>query len=345
MRAGVSNGRPSQICAQCGVRRDAIGTECHAGFTEDGSSQNPFAGFKSTSMISALDQLKRLARIPNVPVLLEGESGTGKTMVARHLHALSPRASGPYQHVVLAELDDQLANSELFGHVKGSFTDARDHRPGAFVSAQSGTIFFDEIGKASLCVQRKLLHAIEHGEIRPVGSDRTLRIDVRVIAASNVPIAELVTAEEFLSDLYARLETFRVQLPPLRDRRADIPLLVERYLTEHTSAMNADAPQLAIEASLMQALQCAPWPNNLRQLSSTIKRLIIEADDADEITVEHCKGSLTWLAELCGEPQELSDVSIARAMAATGNNKSAAARMLGVHRTTVHRALNRKRGA
>lgn len=296
-------------------------------------------------MLAALDQLIRLARNPDVPVLLEGESGTGKTMVARHLHALSPRALGPYQHVVLAELDDQLANSELFGHLKGAFTDAREHRPGAFVSAQSGTIFFDEIGKASRAIQRKLLHAVEHGEIRPVGSDRTVKVDVRVVAASNVPIADLVEAGEFLSDLYARLESFRVHLPPLRQRRADIPLLIEHYLMQHSRDRRSDGSPPIVESSLMRALVLAPWPNNLRQLSSTILRLVVEADGAEEITAEHCRGHLRWLADLCGKSHELSDAAIASAMAASDNNKSAAARTLGVHRTTLHRALNRRRAS
>ena len=168
---------------------------------------------------------------------------------------------------------------------------------------------------------------------------------MRVVAASNVPVADLVEMSTFLPDLYARLETFRVQLPALRDRRADIPLLVARYLAEHASEVSPDSAPPTIEASLMRALQHAQWPNNLRQLSSTIQRLIIEADGADEITAEHCRGCLTWLADLCGEPHESTDVRVERAMAATGNNKSAAARTLGVHRTTVHRALKRKRGA
>ena len=277
-------------------------------------------------------------------MLLEGESGTGKTMVARYLHSLSPRSSGPYQQIVLAELDDALANSELFGHVKGAFTDAHDSRQGSFVSAHGGTIFFDEIGKASRAVQRKLLHAIEHGEIRPIGSDRTVRVDVRVIAASNVPVAELVERLEFLPDLYARLEGCRVYLPPLRERRADIPPLVERYLADQARAIRSDWHAPTIEASLMEALRSAPWPNNMRQLDVTIRRLVIEADGADEICFDHCRGSLAWLADHRGSGVDLSDRSIERAMAEAGNNKSLAARILRVHRTTLHRALRRKDG-
>jgi DNA-binding NtrC family response regulator len=345
MRAAGLRGSGPRTCVRCRIHPDAIGVECRAGFAANGSLRNPFAEIKSASMLSVLEQLKRLARDPDVPVLLEGESGTGKTMVARYLHALSPRACGPYQHVVLAELDDDLASSELFGHVKGAFTGAHDSRAGCFVSAHTGTIFLDEIGKASLSVQRKLLHAIEHGEIHPVGSDRTVRVDVRIIAASNVPAAYLVETSKFLPDLYARLEAFRVYLPPLRERREDIPLLVERYLAEHARAIRSDGGQSTIDANLVRALECAPWPNNMRQLSTTIRRLMIEADGAPEITFEHCRGNLAWLAGRRRNVVDLSDANIERVMAETGNNKSAAARKLGVHRTTLLRALRRKGSA
>ncbi len=213
-----------------------------------------FAAFRSAPMVRALDELGRLASDRDVPVLIEGESGTGKTLLARYVHALSPRSEGPFQHVLVAALDDALASSELFGHVVGAFTDARRDRPGYFALANRGTLFLDEIGKASLSVQRKLLHAIEHGEIHPIGSDVTLRIDTRVVAASNVPIADLVTGGEFLPDLYARIESFRVRLPPLRERRADIELLVNSCVVEHAHALGlTNVP--SVDDTLMHALR------------------------------------------------------------------------------------------
>ncbi len=306
---------------------------------EQETSRILFAGFRSTSMLRALEQLERLARDPEVPILLEGESGTGKTLIARHLHALSPRARGPFQPVVLASVDDSIAGSELFGHVPGAFTDARQKRAGCFVSAHQGTLFLDEVGKASPSVQRKLLHVIEHGEIRPLGSDRTARVDVRIIAASNIPVADLVASSAFLPDLYARLETFRVRLPPLRERRADIPLLVERCLAEHTRARGGDEWRPTIDDELMRALELAPWPNNVRQLSATIRRLMLDADGAPRITFAHCTGALAWLGHARTEKSVLSTARIKQALGECRNNKSLAARKLGVHRTTLYRAL------
>lgn len=329
-------------CVADSTGRGAIDAARDAVAREQETAQILFAGFRSTSMLRALEQLERLARDPEVPILLEGESGTGKTLLARHLHALSPRARGPFQPVVLASMDDSLAGSELFGHVAGAFTDARQKRAGAFVSAHQGTLFLDEVGKASLSVQRKLLHVIEHGEIRPLGSDRTVHVDVRIITASNIPIDDLVASAAFLPDLYARLETFRVRLPPLRERRADIPLLVERCLVEHTRALGADGWRPTIDDELMRALQLASWPNNVRQLSATIRRLMVDSDGASRITFAHCTGALAWLARARTEKGTLRAASAKRAIADCGNNKSLAARTLGVNRATLYRALDRQ---
>ncbi|MGH7653510.1 MAG: sigma 54-interacting transcriptional regulator [Gemmatimonadaceae bacterium] len=293
-------------------------------------------------MKGALAELERLARNPTVPILIEGETGTGKTMVARHLHEISPRAAGPFAHVMLAGLDDSLANSDLFGHVPGAFTGALGLRKGIFASAQHGTIFFDEIGKASRAVQQKLLTAIEQREIRPVGSDCIMHVDTRVIAASNVPLADAVAAGEFLPDLYARIRTFRVTIPPLRKRRADIPLLVERFVAEHIREDGAaDVP--TVSAELMHAFVTADWPHNVRELSATIQWLLIAADGAAELTLDHCRGPLSWL--VAGEePGPLTAEQAERALAEANGNVSQAARILGKDRSTLYRALHRPTG-
>jgi DNA-binding NtrC family response regulator len=227
-------------------------------------------------------------------LLIEGESGTGKTYFARELHLASERAAGPFEYVVLSALDDSLASSELFGHVEGAFTDARRSRAGRFATARGGTLFLDEIGKASAAVQQKLLHAVEYGEIRPVGADRDVRVDVRIIAASNVPLEQLVLGERFLPDLHARLNAFRVRLPPLRERRADIPAFVEQFVVAHALALGYPRTP-SIHPDLMAALQRAPWPNNVRQLDSTLLRLLVDVDGAGELRLEHCVDDLSYL--------------------------------------------------
>jgi len=237
-------------------------------------------------------------------------------------------------------LDDSLASSELFGHVAGAFTDARRNRAGHFVSANGGTLVLDEIGKATRGVQQKLLHAVEYGEIRPVGSDRDVRVDVRLVLATNVSLQRLVEEDEFLPDLYARVAMFRVVLPPLRERRADIPLLVERYVANHAPGCGyAGSP--VVDPALMRALQCATWPHNLRQLDATVHRILVEAEGADAIALEHCVDDLSYLqggaGARAGLDAERVDLALSRAGSVSG-----AARILGVDRTTVHR-FQRKR--
>ena len=293
--------------------------------------------FRSAAYSRAIRELERFAGHPDVPLLIEGESGTGKTLIARRLHKISPRRAGRFETVVLSALEDSLAGSELFGHVAGAYTDARSSRSGMFTLAHRGTLFLDEIAKASLTIQQKLLHAIEYGEVRPLGSDRVVRVDSRVMAASNVSLESHVTAGRFLPDLYARLATFRVSLPPLRERQADIPVLVRHYMELHTSRLGRRVP--AIDAQLMNALQRAEWPYNLRQLDATILRLVIEAEDSDVISLDHCRGVLSYLTTNGPVAQDLSPHDVEVAVARSGNNVSQAASSLGVARTTVYRKL------
>lgn len=294
--------------------------------------------FPSQAFQRVMSQLERFARDPHATVLLEGESGTGKTTLSRYVHRASPRAAAPYQHVVLSTLDDGLAGSELFGHVIGAYTDAKSSRAGHFVSANGGTIFLDEIGKASLSVQQKLLHVIEYGEIRPIGSDREIRLDVRIVAAANVALEKMVTQGTFLSDLYARLSSFRVRLPSLRERRADIPILVHAYVAAHAARCGRlQVPE--IDEPLMHALQGAPWPNNLRQLDATVHRLLVEADGAAVITLDHCRDDLSYLT---GHARSLTADVVDDALTSAGT-VSGAARILGVDRGTVYRFQRKRR--
>jgi DNA-binding NtrC family response regulator len=297
--------------------------------------------FRSIKYREVMEQLERFARAGRAPILIEGESGTGKTEIARRLHKLSSRATAPFQYIVLSAVDDNLVGSELFGHVTGAFTDARYNRAGLFASAASGTLFLDEIGKASHAVQQKLLHAVECGEIRPIGSDRDVRVDVRIVAASNVPLARLAADDRFLPDLYARLNAFRIELPPLRKRREDIPILVEHFIRlRSVDAGYEQAPR--VHPALLAALKNAPWPNNLRQLDGTVFRLLVDAQGARELRLEHCRDDLAYLRDVVESAEEALSARCAEdAIARAGGSVSGAARLLGVNRTTVQRARKR----
>lgn len=302
-------------------------------------SEKSDLSFPSAAYRRVLAQLERFARDGSATILLEGESGTGKTTLARFIHARSPRAARPFQQVVLSTIEDPLAASELFGHISGAYTDARQSRSGQFASANGGTIFLDEIGKASLAMQYKLLHVVERGEFRPVGSDREMRVDVRLVAASNVALADAAAQGGFLPDLYARLCSFRVRVPSLRERRADIPMLVEQSLTVHARRSGyGTAPR--VHPELMHALQRAEWPNNLRQLDAAMHRILVDAEGAAELTLHHCEDDALGLHDFAESSRGLTPERIAAAIEREGS-VSAAARSLKVDRTTLHRHRRR----
>lgn len=290
-----------------------------------------------------LDDLHVLSRSRSAPILLEGESGTGKTTLARLIHEWSPRASGPFQLIVLSTLDDGLAGSTLFGHTVGAFTDARQARPGGFASAQGGTIFLDELGRCSLHIQQKLLHIIETGEFQPVGSDRLLRVDTRVIGATSTPLDEGVSHGSVLPDLFARIEPFRIRIPALRERRCDIPDLAEAILRKRAFDTGyAQAPR--IDQALMTVLQRAPWPYNLRQLDGTLQRIMLHARGSEVLTIDHCKDAFPDMATTVTCTVPLTPKRAREAVAIAGTVKGAA-KLLGVDRTTVHRHLRKPEAA
>lgn len=244
---------------------------------------------RSENMRQALRQIARYAGYLR-PVWLDGETGTGKDVLARHLHALSPRAQAPYLEASLGCLDDPMGGSDLFGHLQGAFTGAIRERRGLFQTAHRGTLFLNEMCKASRSIQAKLLRAIEQGVVVPVGSDRPIAVDVRLIVASSAPLYALVEDGSFLPDLLGRIECLRVWIPPLRDRAADIPVLVDAFLKRHAAECGYATPP-RIHPELMQALCAAPWPRNVRQLGGTIFRLMVDAERSPVIGFEHCAGA------------------------------------------------------
>ncbi|MBA3710486.1 MAG: sigma-54-dependent Fis family transcriptional regulator [Planctomycetes bacterium] len=223
----------------------------------------------STAMERARSLVARFADL-DAPVLIDGETGTGKEVVARMLHAGSHRAAEPFVAVNCGALSDTLIESELFGHVKGAFTGASADHPGLFVSAGKGTIFLDEIVSMSPRLQASLLRALETGEVRPVGGTRSRRISARVVAATNRPLAAEVKRGAFRSDLFFRLERLVIDLPPLRDRAEDISALVDHFLRGDFAESGAVA-----SAALLDDLRHRPWPGNVRELRNVIERMVL----------------------------------------------------------------------
>ena len=230
--------------------------------------------------------LQLVAKVANSPVsiLIEGETGTGKGLLAHIIHQASDRRAKPFVQVNCAALPEPLLESELFGHVKGAFTGASYNKTGLFKEAEEGTLFLDEVDKASLAVQAKLLHVMDTKEVRPVGSVKSLRVDTRVLCATNVNLRQKIAAGEFLEDLYYRLNDFIVVVPPLRDRREDIPPLIDYFVNKFS--MQYGRPEIRLTAEVRRMLVELPWRGNVRELEKTIRRLVVLADDSQPVGME-----------------------------------------------------------
>jgi transcriptional regulator with PAS, ATPase and Fis domain len=229
---------------------------------------------ESDAIREALERVVQFAPV-EATVLVTGESGTGKELIARGIHALSPRRHKSFIAVNVAALSDTLLESELFGHEKGAFTGAIDSRRGLFELAQGGTIFLDEIGEMPLSTQTKLLRVLEEREFFRVGGERPIRVDVRVIAATNQEIRHLVEVGEFRRDLYFRLNVLRIELPPLRERKDDIPLLVKNFI--HEASERHDRPFAGISEDAMRILMAHVWPGNVRELRNLVESMVVLA--------------------------------------------------------------------
>ncbi|HEY3593339.1 MAG TPA: sigma-54 dependent transcriptional regulator, partial [Polyangiaceae bacterium] len=234
---------------------------------------------RSAGMQEVFDIIERVADT-DVPVLVLGETGTGKGIIARALHTESNRAARSFVAVNCAALPEQLLESELFGHVKGAFTGASASHQGLFGEADGGTLFLDEIGDMSLPLQAKLLHALENRTIRPVGSTREVRVDVRIVAASNKNLRQLAGAQRFRDDLLYRLEVVTVEMPPLRHRPDDIPPLIEHFL-ESAKRQHRSSPVERISEEAMGKLMTYEWRGNVRELSHMVERFVLLGRDAE----------------------------------------------------------------
>lgn len=297
----------------------------------------------SAAMRKIFSMIRKIAQSTS-NVLITGESGTGKDVLARTIHAERNHSDRAYIPINCSAIPDGLLESELFGHVKGAFTGAYEHKAGLFVEADGGTVFLDEIGELGWSLQTKLLRVLQDRAVRPVGSTETIPIDARIIAATNRNLKEAMNAGEFRKDLFYRLNVIPVHLPPLRERPEDIGPLAKAFLLRH----EADRPRRLSESAL-GVLRRARWPGNARELENVIERtlalsdaevigaeqLIIEEPDADH--PDGLEQVLESAAELETPLKQLEALYIAEVLRRTHGNKMQAARVLGVNRTTLYR--------
>jgi DNA-binding NtrC family response regulator len=275
-------------------------------------------------------------------VLIRGESGTGKELVARAIHANSPQSTAPFVPVNCAALPATLLESELFGHMRGSFTGATNDRRGRFAIAGKGTIFLDEIGDTSLEFQTKLLRVLQDGEFQPVGSEKTEKTEARVIAATHRALEAMIAEGKFREDLYYRLRVVEIELPPLRERASDIPLLAQQLIARACRSMQCDPVALSAEA--LRTLTAHPWPGNVRELENCLVRAVVLARGG-VIRPEHLILSTATNGQDVpfNSLEEMERDHIARVFAATGRQKTRTAEVLGISRPRLDRLL-RKHG-
>jgi two-component system response regulator AtoC len=308
----------------------------------------PIVG-RSPALIAAIAVARKVARHPST-VLITGESGTGKELIARLIHDEGPRAEKSFVAVNCGAIPETLLESELFGHVKGSFTGATTDKPGLFEEAAGGTLFLDEIGELPASLQVKLLRALQEGEVRRVGANTPRRVDVRVIAATNRDLAADVTANRFRGDLYYRVNVVSVRLPPLRERREDVAELALHFLRRHNARLSLDVRHIAPEA--MRLLTSYAWPGNVRELENVIERALVMATGSTvepahlvDLTTTTSTSATTAPADAAAsahtdlsvkrQTEQLERVLIQRALEHTRGNRTRAAQLLELS----HRAL------
>jgi DNA-binding NtrC family response regulator len=340
--AGVSLARSRREADDLRIRHQALS----ASPSIDGAAIIGGAG----SMRRVFEVIGRAAPT-NANVLVLGESGTGKELVAREIHRLSSRANGPFVSIDLGAVSENLFESELFGHRKGAFTDARDDRPGRIVAASGGTLFLDEIGNLPLYLQRKLLTVLERQEVVPVGGDRMVSVDIRVVSATNVPTAELQREQVFRQDLLYRVNTVELTLPPLRDRREDIAALAEHFIAIYARKYNV-ARRRRLSGEALALLESYRWPGNVRELKHAIERATIlatgdrfEPQDFPAVAVvAPIPAGPAAAAELGPDLYDLDAIerrTIARALADHTGNISRAASVLGLTRAALYRRMEK----
>jgi two-component system response regulator HydG len=305
----------------------------------------------SSQMNAVIDRLKRIAPT-DASVLIEGETGTGKELVAQAIHQNSPRKNKPFVALNCAALSENILESELFGHVKGAFTDASADRVGKFAYAHGGTMFLDEVGDMPMATQIKLLRVLENGEITRVGSNEPIKVNVRVLSATNRNLEDAIASGAFRSDLYHRLKVVTIALPPLRDRAGDIPLLIEHFIRQFSKRHHKSIKSM-LPAARMRLL-AFDWPGNVRQLRNVIESMVVvdfdgvldlddlptELGDATTASTSAGDGRGGTLASFVGKPLEhIERIFITETLAFTGGNREQAAQLLGIGERTLYRKI------
>jgi len=312
-----------------------------------GKDEFEFEGVRGNNpTIEGIFEVLRRVAPTNISILIEGQSGTGKELLARAIHNNSHRRDKPFKPVNCAGLTETLLESELFGHVKGAFTGASSDREGLFEAADKGTLLLDEIGDMPLSMQAKLLRFLEDGIVIPVGSNKPIMVDVRVISATNQDLTRLIEEKKFRQDLYFRIKGVSISVPALRDRAEDIPLLAEYFLKE-AAAETGSAVRGITEAALM-ILMSYDWPGNIRQLRNCIRTMVVLCDH-DQLDVADIPPEIHQLRQLTAgrAKQDLSGLSlnelekqaIIDTLARTGNNRQIAAKILGIGERTLYRKI------
>jgi DNA-binding NtrC family response regulator len=321
-------------------RRAALGRAALAHLEAQAHAFRDIVG-ESPALKAALERAARVLPHGDVTVLVTGETGTGKELLARALHYGGPRAAAPFVELNVAALPAQLLESELFGHERGAFTDAKTAKPGLLEVAQGGTLFLDEIDHLALELQSKLLRALEHKAARRLGATASRSFDVRIVAATNADLAEEVRDGRFREDLYYRLNVVSLQLPPLRERGDDILLLAECFLRRFSAQYGL--PQPALTPDARRALLGHAWPGNVRELRNTIERTLLLSPPGTLAPAELERQPLGTVASgVLPFPAHLADIVCAAARAmleATNGNRSEAARRLGISRSRLQRLL------
>ncbi|MGH7804109.1 MAG: sigma-54-dependent transcriptional regulator [Candidatus Binatia bacterium] len=300
---------------------------------------------RSPAMAPVFDLVRQIAPTRSA-VLITGETGTGKELVARALHDLSPRKDQLFVPINCSAIPADLLESELFGHVRGAFSGAQADRVGRFQAADEGTLFLDEIGDMDVRLQPKLLRVLQEGVIEPLGTNRRILVDVRIVASTNRDLDAAMREGKFREDLYFRLSVFRLELPPLRDRGDDVPVLAEAFLAEFARELRK--PALRLDSSAAALLRAYPWPGNVRELRNVMERAaVLSGDVVDPVLVRSLLPATKSAAtsarsyDLDGAIAEVERRMIVEALAATNDDKAATARLLGIGERTLWTKLKK----